>query len=72
LTADGGQIVVGRLTGDRARLSNVDGYLVLPHLGEEVSGGWHTETFQAIADVALEQFGGVSDEHHADVLSGFD
>ena len=57
LSADRRQVFVGRLTGDRTSLSNVDRQVVLLSLGEQVAHGWHADALQAVAHVGLEQFG---------------
>lgn len=71
LSADRHQVFVGRLTGDRASLSNVDGQVVLPRLGEQVADGWHTDALQAVAYDGLEQFGGVPGKYDTDVVTDF-
>ena len=71
LPADRQQVLVGRLTGDRTPLSNVDRHVVLLRLGEQLAHGWHADTLQAVADSGLEQFGCVPGKYHADVVTDF-
>ena len=54
LPSDRRQVLVGRLTGDRTSLSNVDGQVVLLRLGEQVADGWHADALQAVAHAGLE------------------
>jgi hypothetical protein len=53
-SADRHQVFVGRLTGDRTSLSNVDGHVVLPCLGEQVADGRHADALHAVAHAGLE------------------
>ena len=71
LSADRRQVLVGRLTGDRTSLSNVDRQVVLLRLGEQVAHGWHADALQAFAHGGLEKFGGVSGKYDADVVTDF-
>ena len=71
LPADRRQIFIGRLTGDRTALSNVDGQVVLQRLGEQVAHGWHADPLQAFAHAGLEQFGCVSGKYDTDVVTNF-
>jgi Glyoxalase-like domain len=69
LPADRRQVFVGRLTGDRTRLSDVDGQVVLPRLGEQLASWWHTDADKAVAHARLEQFGCVAGEHDTDIVT---
>ena len=66
LTAEAIQVVIGRPTGHRASLSDVDGDLVLPRLGEQVADRWHTKALQSLPDVRLGQLRCVSSKHESD------
>ena len=67
LPTDCRQVVLGRPTGDRAPLSNVDRQIVLMRFREQLAHGWHADTLQGVAHGGLEQFGGVTGEYDADV-----
>lgn len=71
LPADRGQVFVGRLTGDRTSLSNIDGQVVLPRFGEQVADRWHPDALQAVAHAVLEQFGCIACKYDADVVTDF-
>jgi hypothetical protein len=71
LSADRRQVLVGRLTGDRTPLSNVDRHVVLLRLDEQLAHGRHADTLQAVTHGGLEQFGGVPGKYQADVVTDF-
>jgi len=72
LRAELGQVVVGRPTGGRATLSDVDRQRVLAGLGEQVPQRWHSETLDRIASLSVEQFGGISSKDQGGGLAGFE
>jgi len=37
---------------------------VLAGLGQQVAHRWDAETLESLADIILEQFGGVAGQHH--------
>src|SRR5438874_13232321 len=65
-----GQVVVGRPTGDRAALSDVDRDLMLAGLGEQVPHRRYPDPFDRFADLRLDQFGGVAGQHDTDAVPG--
>ena len=69
LTAEAIQVVVGRPTGHRASLSDVDGHVVLPGLGDQFAHWGHTNALQVITDVCLRQLRCVSGQHNADSVT---
>jgi hypothetical protein len=69
LAAEELQVVVGRPTGNRAPLSNVDRHLLLPRLREEVPPGWQANALHLLTDCRLDQFGRVSSENNSDRMT---
>ena len=68
LPADRCQVVVGRLTGDRTPLSNVDRQVVLCALASSSRTGG-TPTPSRLSPAGLEQFGCVSGKYYTDVVT---
>jgi len=70
--AEPGQVLVGRPTGDRAALSDVDRDLVVEQLPEEVARGRDTDALNAVGGLSRDELGRVAREHDGALLTYLD
>jgi hypothetical protein len=71
LSAERPKILLGRPTGNRASLSDIHRYFVLPSLGEQVAHRWEANALESFADIDLQQLRRVAGQHHADCVTNF-
>ena len=72
LAIDRGQGLVGCPTGNRARLSDVDGNVAGPEFPEQIPDRWDSDSLHRLGVVADDDLGGIPDKHNSDVVPDLD